>query len=71
MITTEEIPQIIPGNHILIGAKSAAEPVIFLLQIRCAKLTTDGLNIVPVHPWLQQALLPTIRFLFSNRQWFS
>lgn len=36
-------PQIVAGNHILIGAKSATEPVIFLLQIRCAELTTDGL----------------------------
>ena len=71
MITTEEIPQIIPGNHILIGANPFTKPIILLLQIRCAKLTTDGLNIVPVHPWMQQALLPTIRFLFSNRQWFS
>lgn len=31
------------GNHIFIGAKSLAEPIIFLFQIRCAELTTDGL----------------------------
>ena len=36
------MPQIIAGNHILIGAKSAAETVIFLLQIRCTELTSDG-----------------------------
>ena len=36
-------PQIIAGNHIFIGANPLTEPIIFLLQIRCAKLTTDGL----------------------------
>lgn len=36
------MPQIIAGNHVLIGAESAAEMVIFLFQIRCAELTTDG-----------------------------
>lgn len=37
------MPQIVAGNYILIGAKSATETVIFLLQIRSAELTTDGL----------------------------
>ena len=30
-------------NHVLIAMKLITEPVIFLLQIRCAELTTDGL----------------------------
>lgn len=40
---TEVRPQIISGNHILIGAEPFSEPIIFLLQIRCAELPTDGL----------------------------
>ena len=35
-------PQIVPGNHILIGTNPLAGTVIFLLQIRCAELATDG-----------------------------
>ncbi len=30
-------------NHVLIAMKLITEPVIFLLQIRCTELTTDGL----------------------------
>ena len=36
-------PQIIAENDIFIGANPLTEPIIFLLQIRCAELTTDGL----------------------------
>ena len=39
----KEMPQIIAGNHFIIGFDPAAQAFIFLFQICCTELTPDGL----------------------------
>ena len=69
--STKEMPQIIAGNHILIGAKPFAEPIVFLLQIRCAELSTS-LAKVPsqiLSDFLMEALYhPEDRFAHKTKQ---